>query len=386
MVKITKRFVEGLILNGNDRVEWDDEIKGFGIRLQGQSKSYIVSTRCKGRKRKFTLGKHNQIAAEVARQLAREIIAETKAGRDPGLARDKFKKSPFVKDLCKHFMSHYVPVHCAASTAAEYQRAVDLFIIPVIGSYKTSEIERADIAQLHHNLAHIPYQANRVLGVLSIMFKQAEIWNMRPDNTNPCTNVRRYTEKKRERFLSPEEYKRLGATLRQFEIDGSVMQSAIDGIWLLILTGCRLGEIQKLQWSSVDLNANLLRLTTSKTGAKGVPIGGAAVKRLKEIKTRSNSENNPYVITGKKPDSYLTDFQRPWRKIRASANLNDVRIHDLRHSYASNALLIGEGLPMIGKLLGHTQVQTTARYAHLANNPASSAAGRIADSIEIAMS
>ncbi len=145
-----------------------------------------------------------------------------------------------------------------------------------------------------------------------------------------------------------------------------------------MLTGCRLGEIMTLQWAHVNLEARELRLPDSKTGAKVVHFGEAAATILKSIQ---RIDGNPYVITGARQGGHLTDLQHPWRRIRAKARLNDVRIHDLRHSFASSALALGEGLPMIGKLLGHTQVQTTARYAHLANAPIKAAAARVSDRI-----
>ena len=188
------------------------------------------------------------------------------------------------------------------------------------------------------------------------MFSLAEGWGIRPDGSNPCLHVKKYVEQKRARFLSPEEFAALGKALREVEQDGSETQAAIDAVRLLMLTGCRLGEIMTLKWDYVDLKARELRLPDSKTGAKIVHFGKTAAAVLKGIE---KLENNPYVITGKKEGSRLTDLQHPWRRIRAKAGLDDVRIHDLRHSYASGALALGEGLPMIGKLLGHTQVQTT---------------------------
>ena len=150
-----------------------------------------------------------------------------------------------------------------------------------------------------------------------------------------------------------------------------------------MLTGCRLSEIMTLKWADVDLKARELRLQHSKTGAKVIPFGKTAAAILKGIE---KLDDNPYVITGKKPGSHLTDLQHPWRRIRSKAALDGVRIHDLRHSYASGALALGEGLPMIGKLLGHTQVQTTARYAHLARDPVKTAGSRVSDMIGAAMS
>ena len=166
--------------------------------------------------------------------------------------------------------------------------------------------------------------------------------------------------------------------MKEIEQERSETVSAIAAIRLLMLTGCRLSEIQKLQWENVDLDVGELRLSDTKTGAKVVHLGDPAIVVLRGIKKQ---EDNPWVIAGRKPGSHLTDLQHPWRRIRERAGLKDVRIHDLRHSFASGGLLVGEGLPMIGKLLGHTQIQTTARYAHLANDPVKSAANRIASRI-----
>ncbi len=205
------------------------------------------------------------------------------------------------------------------------------------------------------------------------MFTLAEIWGLRPDGSNPCRHVKRYKESKRERFLSPEETERLGEVLAKAE---SEMPSAVAAFRLLLLTGCRLSEIQFLRWEYV--REDCIDLPDAKTGGRIVPLGPEARAVLAAL---PREEDNPWVIRGKLPGSHITDLQRPWRRIRARAQLEDVRIHDLRHSYASRALALGESLTMIGKLLGHTQVQTTARYAHLARDSIQNAAARITGSI-----
>ena len=220
---------------------------------------------------------------------------------------------------------------------------------------------------------------NRTLGVLSKMFNLAELWGLRPDGSNPCLHVKRYKEEKRERFLNAEEFTRLGRVLDEILEDGSETRSAVAAIRLLMLTGCRLSEIQKLRWEHVDLDAGELRLPDTKTGWRAVPLAPSAVRLLTSL---PRDEDNPWVIVGRKPGWHLTDLQHPWRRIRARAGLDGVRIYDLRHSFASRALALGEGLPMIGKLLGHTQVQTTARYAHLARDNVKASAARIGDSID----
>ena len=201
----------------------------------------------------------------------------------------------------------------------------------------------------------------------------------RRSRANPCLHVKRFKEEKRERFLSAEEFRRLGNVLDEILQDGSETRSAVAAIRLLMLTGCRLSEIQKLKWEHVDLNAGENQLPDSKTGGRAVPLAPSAGRLLAGL---SHDDDNPWVIAGRKPGSHLTDLQHPWRRIRERAELPDVRIHDLRHSFASRALALGEGLPMIGKLLGHAQVQTTARYAHLARDTVKASAARIGDSID----
>ena len=210
------------------------------------------------------------------------------------------------------------------------------------------------------------------------MFNLAEMWGLRPDGSNPRKHIKKYPEEKRERFLSPAELKRVGEVLREMEQEGIELPSSIAAARLLILTGCRLGEIMNLKWGHVDIAGKALRLRDSKTGAKVVHLGQPAGEVLEKIE---RIEGNPWVIVGTKPSARLTDLQPFWQRVRARAGLKDVRIHDLRHTFASTAVASGQGLPMIGKLLGHTQVQTTARYAHLAADPIRDAADQVASNI-----
>ena len=298
MAKITKRTVDALVAQERERVVWDDEIKGFGLRIHPTGrKVYIVKTRFRGRPVKVTIGPHGPITPAEARTRAAEIISDARAGRDPAARNRPATRVPTMRELGKRFLEEYVPDHCKPSTAEEYRRSVALFIDPRIGSRRVPDIQRSDIASLHHSMRSTPYQANRTLGVLSKMFNLAELWGLRPDGSNPCRHVKRFKEEKRERFLSDAEYRRLGAALKEIEEEGSETAAAIAAVRLLMLTGCRLSEIQKLRWEHVDLEMGELRLPDTKSGAKVVHLGDPAVAVLRGIERR---ESNLWVITGRK--------------------------------------------------------------------------------------
>ena len=373
-IRISKRVVDSLEPGLTDLDFFDDDLKGFGVRVRTSGhKSYFVLMRYHGVLKRFTIGPHGAITTELARIKAKEIIAQLAVGNNPSEAKDSIRQSITVRSLCERFLAEYVPFHCKASTAKEYERCVRLFIIPEIGTTKIVSVVRTDITVLHHRLRKIPYQANRTLGVLSVMFAQAESWNLREAFSNPCRGVKKFKEKRRERFLSSEELARLGTALLAEEKEAP---SAVTCIRLLIFTGCRLSEIQKLKWNYVDLKSKMILLPDSKTGKKTIYLGQAAIE---EFQRTPKIARNPFVITGNIDGQYLSDMQKPWRRIRKAADLEDVRIHDLRHTFASHGVAMGQGLPIIGKLLGHSQPQTTARYAHLAADPAIEVADRISE-------
>ena len=220
--------------------------------------------------------------------------------------------------------------------------------------------------------------ANRVVDTLSRLYSMAEAWGVVPEGRNPCRSAVKYKERRRERFLTEEEFRRLGRVLAEAETEGGLSAYAVAAIRLLTLTGCRRNEILALQWKDVDLDAGELSLKDTKTGARTVPLSPAALKVLAAL---PRVRGNPWVIPGKKPGAHMRNINDPWEIVRKRAGLEDVRLHDLRHSFASRALALGESLPVIGKLLGHTQVETTARYAHLARDSVRESAARIAASI-----
>ena len=376
MAKITKRTVDALRPESRERVVWDDEIKGFGVRIHPSGKKvYIVKYRHRGRAVKTTIGPHGPVTPADARARAAEIITAARTGRDPRAHGRYGAKSPTMDELVKRFLEEYVPAHCKPGTQEVYRSALEIHVVPRLGKRRVAEIERADMVALHHELRATPYQANRTIQILSRIFTLAEVWGLRPDGSNPCRHVKRFREEKRERFLSDAEYGRLGAALKESEEEKLEPAPVIAAIRLLMLTGCRKSEILTLQWKHVDLEAGELRLPDSKTGAKVVHLGDPAISVLRGLERH---EGTPWVIAGPKTGKPMSDLDYYWQRIRDRAKLEGVRIHDLRHSYASGGLLVGEGLPMIGKLLGHHHVHTTARYAHLANDPLKSAANRIA--------
>ncbi len=375
MPRITKRFVDALQPGETDYFRWDDDLDGFGVRVRTSGrKVYVLQYRAGGRTRRIGLGRHGGVTPDQARRHAQDLRGQVARGDDPAEQIRTRRLAPTVGALCDRFLSEYVvPPRCKPSTQAEYRRSVDLFIKPRIGSLKLVDVKRSDVARLHHDLRHIPYQANRTLGVLSVMFTLAAgDWGLLPEGFNPCWHMTKYAETPRARFLSPDEYDRLWATLAELEAEQPAMLPALNAIRLLALTGCRLSEIQKLRWE--DVREATLELPDGKTGARRVYLGPEAVKVFSSIE---RLPDNPFVITGQRPGAHLTDLQRPWRRIRARAALPGVRIHDLRHSFASTALANGESLAIISKLLGHKQVQTTARYAHLADEPVQAAAKRV---------
>ncbi|MCY4394857.1 MAG: tyrosine-type recombinase/integrase [Rhodospirillaceae bacterium] len=371
---ISKRTVDALSVEDRDAVFWDDRLPGFGVRVYPSgSKVYVVQTRHDGKSRRVTLGRHGVITADAARREAALVINRIKTGEDP----HGKTKSVTVAELAARYLVEHVEVRCKESTQRMYRSVLDRFILPAYGGVAVAEVERRHIADLHLELRDIPYQANRALEIGGKLFNLAEEWELRTGG-NPCRFVHKYPEKKRERFLTDAEFRHLGEVLNAMEAKGSLPVHPAAALRLLMLTGCRRNEIVQLEWKNVDLAAGELRLPDSKVGARLVPLSPAAARVLAEL---PRIEGNPWVIPGTKPGRHLADLNHYWDRVRAEADLSDVRIHDLRHSFASRALALGESLSMIGKLLGHNKIDTTARYAHLARDSIKASSARVADSI-----
>lgn len=378
--EITIEAVEGL---EPGEVIWDSKTTGFMVRCQTKAKVYGIKYRFRGRQRWYVIGKHGAPwTPRTARDRAKELLGQVAAGDDPAVTKAKLNEAPTVADLAARFMAEHA-AKLKPRTAAEYQRLFDTVILKAIGRQKVTDITRMDIAKLHHDRRATPGNANRALALLSKLFNLAEAWGERPDNSNPCRHIEKYPEQPRERMLSGEEMARLGEALATY--DGSPY--VVAAIRLLIFTGSRLSEILGLRWEQIDFERGEARLlvhkTSRKTGAKTIHLPPPALTVLAEI---PRIEGNPHVIVGSVPGAALVNLEKPWRAIRTSAGLDDVRLHDLRHSFASVAASSGLGLPIIGRMLGHSQPQTTARYAHLAADPVKAAAASVAESIAAAMS
>ena len=305
--------------------------------------------------------------------------SSTQSGNVPVATwRDFGRAELTVAALAERYLRAHVLVHCKPSTAKTYRLVLDRHVLPAMGARAVGAVGRSKIAALHHQLRDTPTMANAAIDVLSKMFSLAEAWERIPPGRNPCRSVRRYKTRTRERFLTPEEFRRLGRASRDAETDGSVWPPAIAAIRLLLLTGCRRSEILTLRWDDVDRTAGELRLRDAKAGPRMVPLTRPLAAVLDGI---ARSPGNPWVVVGQRRSGRLTNLDPYWRPIRAKAGLGDVRVHDLRHSYASRALALGESLPAIGKLLGHGKIETMARYAHLARDSVHESAGRVAESI-----
>lgn len=381
MPKLTKRTIDGLTPGDKDQIIFDEGLKGFGVRLAPTGrKTYLVQYRAGGRTRRVKLGLVGALTPDEARKLAKNALGAVARGQNPAEEIRLERRAPTMGALCDRFLAEHVEQRLKPTTQREYRRCIDLFIRPAFGTFKVADVARADVATLHHELRDRPYQANRVLGVLSKLFNLAEIWGLRAEGTNPTRLVPKYREQKRERYLTVVELQRLNDVLTRREADGLETPFVVAAFRLLILTGCRLTEIQRLKWDFIE--GPMMCLPDTKTGRRRIPLPPLALDILEAL---PRTPENPFVIAGDLPGAYVTDLQKPWRRIRVEAELEDVRIHDLRHTYASQAVQNGLDIVMVGKLLGHTQLQTTMRYAHLADEPVRRAAERVSDLLASAM-
>jgi integrase len=403
IIKITKRSLDAITPTGPAIIAYDSELKGFGVRVASNGRlSWFAEFRpgAGGRrvlKKRMTIG-GREFTPEQARQAAKEILAAVALGNDPLSKRQEERRSDTFKEFAGRYLREEARLKLKPGTANNYEIAIRKHAVPEIGSIKLNRIATADIAKLHAKVGETkPMTANRVVECISSIFRYAATCNLVPIGHNPARGIRAFRESRRERFLNSEELGRLGEAIREaetvgicFNIDpikptskhapkhGSIRIDAhtAAALRLLVLTGARLREILRLQWQFVDFQRGLLLLPDSKTGRKTIVLNAPALAVLHSLKRRGQ-----YVIPSEQGDKPRADLNRPWRTILRRAQLFGVRIHDLRHTHASVGAGAGLGLPIIGKLLGHTQASTTQRYAHLDSDPLQKASNQIAYSI-----
>ena len=391
MARVTKRAVDALVANN---VIWDDELPGFGARCRGSGATYyFLKYRLGSRQRWLTIGRHGAPwTAEEARKKALRLLGEIVDGRDPAAKREASRQAATMAQLCDLYLAEGVTTK-KPSTIRNDKSCIERHIKPLLGHRNIGELTGADIERFQRDVAAGYTAADRRTGyrgrsivvggqgaarlsmiLLSAIFSFAMRRGLRSDN--PCAGVRRYKPGKSERFLSAAEQVRLGDALATAECAGT-NPSAVAIIRMLALTGARLGEILPLRWSEVDFERACLRLTDSKTAAKVIPLGAAAMQFIAAQERRPGED---YVFPGGHGRP-LSGIGKIWRNMRTAAGLADVRLHDLRHTFASNIVNAGGSLPVIGALLGHRSTQTTSRYAHLADDALHAVADRAAEAI-----
>ena len=391
--RITKRLVDGLSAASREYFVWDSKLPGFGLRVQPSGvMSYVAKYRAgSGRiapTRRVTLGRVGKITPNEAEKLAKRVLGAVAHGADPAAAKSADRCAATLNELAGLFLADHVAAKRKRATADHYRHILEKLVLPSLGNRKADQVTTADVARLHARMCERPYLANRVVAVVGSLYSFVGRRRLLPVGFNPARGIDKYPEKGRERFLNAMELTRLGDAIREAETKGIpweidvtkptakhaskgrtvIGQHAAAAIRLLIFTGARLREILHLRWEHVDLERGLLLLPDSKTGKKAIVLNAPAAAVLAGI-----PRIGAYVIAGQdagtEKEKPRADLNRPWRAIVKRAELNGVRIHDLRHTHASIGAGAGLGLPIIGRLLGHTKASTTQRYAHLDTDP-----------------
>ena len=409
MVTISgKRAVDALAPRGKPYIVFDSNLPGFGVRVMPSGlKTFVLDYRpgAGGRsvnKRRLTIGRYGPMTVEQARKAALDALAHIRLGADPHGEKTRQRAALTVAGLIDAFLAEHVRAKLKPGTAAWYDgtltRVRDSF-----GTLKAEALTRTRVTALHRDMAETPSQANRMLAAVSSLYAWGERQGHVPGGfANPARKIAKYREQGRERFLTSEELARLGDVLRESETiglpwdtDGTSKHLAkeenrrfaldpfsVAAIRLLILIGARLREILHARWDQVDFERGILFLADSKTGRKPLYLNAPALEILSSL---PRLHGNPYVIPGTKEGQPRHDLKKPWAAVTRAARLDGLRIHDLRHSHASVGASAGLSLPVIGKLLGHTQPSTTQRYAHLAADPLRQASERIGAVVSAAL-
>lgn len=379
-LRLTKPIVETLLPTAKETVVWDATLAGFGVRVKPSgSRTYIVQyrNRVTGASRRMTLGRHGVITLDQARKQARLILADAQQGKDPVEDRRQARQAPVMTDLANDYLSrHAIPMKRA--TSLRHDRAIlDKIILPKLGRKKVELVTRRDIEALHVALQDRPYQANRMLALLSKMFNLAVQWAWRTNN--PAKGIPRFHEEQRDRYLSDAELYRLCDALVQHP-----NERAANAVRLQLLTGARIGEVLRARWQDFDIGEGIWTKPshhTKQNRRERVPLSPQALQLIEEMRTKSDLVS-PYLFPGDAPDKPLQDIKKFWRSVKMRADIKDYRLHDNRHTYASHLVSSGLSLEIIGRLMGHTSPTTTKRYAHLIEDPLRAATTRFGDKVE----
>jgi integrase len=378
--RLTKRTVDAL---KPGELAWDAGVAGFGVRCQRRAKVFILKTRVRGRARWFTIGAYGSPwTVETARRKVRRILGDIADGADPAAVRDSTKGAPVVADLAARYLAEHVDVHNRPRTARTVRQIVEGHLIPALGRQRVADITRTDVVEFHHDMRQTPRHANHVISVLSKMMHLAEAWGWRSDGSNPCRLVKRYTERKRERFLTELELRRLGVAVVDLLKETKLLPGAAIAIRLAALTGCRMSEILTLQWTDVALEAGTLKIREAKAGGRVHPIGASATALLTQL-----DRSGPWVVWGSDPKHQMSQstLEHAWQRVRERANLNDIRFHDLRHTVGTYAGQAGANAFLVRDTLGHKTLAMTGRYVSRDEHPLRQLADRVSGRIAAAL-
>ncbi len=379
--RITEKIIRSLKApHTGSRILYDEEIPGFGVRITANSViSFVLDYRINERKRRYTIGRYPELSAAAAREEAIQLRGGLRTGEDPLAEKEHRREAPTIEDLFNDYMERHAKIYLRPNTIRSNESMARNDVLPKIGKIKVADLKRRDVEELHQSLKDSPYQANRVRALLSKMLNLAKHWEWRADN--PCEGVPKYREEKRDRWLSTEEIEHLCDAL-----DKHPNQSSANAIRLMLLTGARKGEALTATWAEFNLELGVWTKPSHHTKQKRtehVPLSAPAVQLLVSMKEKSDS---PYLFPGEVAGKPTQEIKRVWMALCKLAHLKNVRLHDLRHTYASHLVSSGMSLPIVGRLLGHTQPQTTARYAHLADDPLRQATNRFASIVAAARS
>ena len=371
-MKLTNKKIDQLIPDTKSYIVWDNEIRGFGVRVNLNSKKtfilkYRVGQGRSARVRKPVIGTYGVVKVDEARKIARKWLLEASEGNDP---KEVDKTSILLKDFCNVYLQQHANIKKKLSSVIEDKRLMRLHIIPNFGNVCLKEITRAMITKHHQSMYQTPHGANRFLSLMSKMMNLAERWEYRPLNSNPCRHIERYKEEGRQIYLSMEQIEKIGHVIKQMEQTESIF--VLSAIKLLLFTGRRTGEILTLKWDYIDFENSKMNLPDTKTGAKSF-FFSPTVKQI--LLNLPNKEG--FVFKSVLKDKRVTTVRHIWKKICKLAKIENVRVHDLRHTYASLAVQNGYSLPIISKMLGHADIKTTQRYAHLHDDPVNQAVEKI---------